>query len=315
MMRLNALTLKQLRCLVAVAERRSLSAAAAALNQTTPAIHSQIRNLEDAAGVALLARAADGSGFDLTVEGTELLRAAHRIEANLSQAAAAMAAIARGRRGRVVLGVVSTAKYFAPRLVRRLLDLEPEIDVVMRVGNRDRVAAELAHGAVNLAIMGRPPRQPEVQVSPLGPHPHGVILPPDHPLAREDGFDPLRLLSETFLSREEGSGTRVLMMRFFDRLAEGHPVRLIEMESNETIKQAVLAGLGLAFLSLHTVCDELTAGRLALLRGPGLPVMRHWYLVLPAWSEPAPATSAIATAIEGLNGTYLPTAACLSQAA
>jgi len=190
-----------------------------------------------------------------------------------------------------------------------LNDRCPTIEVALRVGNRDQVIADLEQRRCGLAIMGRPPRAPLLESVPLGPHPHGVILPAGHPLALGDGFDPDALVHETFLSREPGSGTRILMQRFLDRLAEGHPVRLIEMDSNETIKQAVLAGLGVAFLSLHTVQDEVKAGRLVALRGPHLPVMRHWYLVWPAALAPDPAAARVTQEIEALNGVYLPAVA------
>lgn len=116
------------------------------------------------------------------------------------------------------------------------------------------------------------------------------------------------LLQETFLSREEGSGTRILMERFINNLSEGHSPRMVEMPSNEAIKQAVLAGLGIAFLSLHTVQDEVKSGRLALLRGADLPIMRHWYLV-PGSSdalEVSMATKRCAEEIVALDGVYFP---------
>lgn len=302
----TGLTLKQLRCLIAVAELRSLTAAAGALHLTTPAIHSQIRNLEDQVGRPLLERAPGGAGFRLTPSGEVMLKAARQVEANLSQAAAGIAALSRGLQGHVTLSVVSTAKYFAPRLVRMLRDSCPQIGVTLRVGNREAVIADLDQGLADLAVMGRPPRAPAVTVEPLGPHPHGIILPPGHPLTGGDGFDPAALLEEPFICREEGSGTRLLMMRFLERFAEGPPPPMMEMDSNETIKQAVIAGLGIAFLSLHTVCDELAAGRLVRLRGPGLPVMRHWYLVRPAGPAPAAATERVWQAVVALAGAYLP---------
>ena len=308
MLRMDALTLKQLRALRAVAAGGSLTAAAEALGQTVPAIHSQIKNLETALGRPVLLRGTEGGRSQPTPDGAELLRAAERIEAILSQAADQMRARSAGRIGHVVLSVVSTAKYVAPRLVRLLHDRCPEIEVALRVGNREAVIADLDQGRCAMAVMGRPPRMPVVRAVPLGPHPHGVILPPDHPLAGKDGFDPAALVAETFLCREPGSGTRILMQRFLDRLAEGHPVRLVEMESNETIKQAVLAGLGIAFLSLHTVCEELRAGRLAMLAGPQLPVMRHWYLVTPEHVARTAVSDRIAGEIVVLNGVYLPSA-------
>ncbi|WP_435256874.1 LysR family transcriptional regulator [Thioclava sp. FR2] len=306
MIRLDTITLKQLRTLQAVAAHGSLTAAASEVGLTIPAIHSQIKNLESAVGTLVLIRSADAGRMQLTSEGTELLRAANRIEGILSQAGAQIQARFQGRVGHVSLSVVSTAKYFAPRLVRNLNDRCPEIEISLRVGNREAVISDLDQGRCELAIMGRPPREPQVEATPLGPHPHGVVLPPDHPLAQGDGYDPSLLVRETFLSREPGSGTRTLMQRFLERFEEGHSTRVIEMDSNETIKQAVLAGLGLAFLSLHTVHDELAQKRLAVLRGPYLPVMRHWYLVAPVQLAQGPAAQRIAREIVDLNGIYLP---------
>lgn len=305
-MLMYAITLKQLRALLAVAERRSLTAAADTLNQTTPAIHSQIRKLENLAGRPLLVRGGDGAGFLLTPAGEVLARAARRIEADLSQADAEIKALTRGAMGHVRLSVVSTGKYFAPRLVRMLRDALPEVEVSLGVGNRQRVIADLDQGAADLAVMGRPPREPLVAAEPLGPHPHGIILPPGHRLAGQDGFDPAALLEETFLVREEGSGTRSLMLHYLDRLAEGTEPRMITMDTNETIKQAVMAGLGIAFLSLHTCCEELDTGRLVALRGTSLPVMRQWYLVWPADAEATAATRKIADQIMALAGSYFP---------
>lgn len=307
-MRPDALTLKQMRAFRAVAETGSLTLAAELLHQTPPAIHSQIKNLEAAVGQPLLQRGGEASGFRTTQAGQEMVMAAARIEAVLSHAARQIAALSQGRSGHVVLGTVSTAKYFAPRLVRLLQDRLPDVEITLRVANRSDALAALERGEFDLAIMGRPPRAMLPRAVPLGPHPHGIVLPPDHPLAGRDGYDPVALLRETFLSREEGSGTRILMSRFIDRMAEGHAPRLVVMQSNETIKQAVLAGLGIAFLSLHTVDDELRAGRLVLLRGPDLPVMRHWYMIPGAAGAAGLSMAArrCAEEIEALGGVYLP---------
>lgn len=307
-MRINAITLKQMRSLISVSQTGSLTQTAAALNQTPPTIHSQIKNLELAAGQSLVTRAPDGSGLGLTLAGEALLIAAHRIEANLSHAEQQLAALLKGLTGHVVLGTVSTANYFAPRLVRQLRDTLPEIEVELKVSNRREIVAAIERGEHDLVIMGRPPRAYMSQSFPLGPHPHGIILPPDHPLAGRDGFDPNMLMRETFLTREEGSGTRVLMERYIDRLAEGSAPKRVVLQSNETIKQAVIAGLGVGFLSLHTVQDELADGRLSELKGPDLPVMRHWYLIYghQVGARPSGAALRCAQAIEALNGTFLP---------
>jgi len=208
--------------------------------------------------------------------------------------------------GRVTLGVVSTAKYFAPRLVRHLTELCPGIRIVLKVGNREQIMAGLDRQALDLGIMGRPPRMPAVEAAVLGPHPHALVAPPDHPLMGAAEPDVAAILSQVFLAREEGSGTRILMSRYLDRLGEGQVVDMVEMESNETIKQAAIAGLGIAFLSLHTVMDELQAGRLALLPAPGLPIERQWFLVHPAAVPLGAAAARLRAEILRMEGSFLP---------
>lgn len=304
-MRIDAITLKQLRALQEVARSGSLTAAAQVLAQTPPAIHSRIKSLETAVGFAVLDRGGEGVGLRPSAQGRHLIAATERIEAILSQAAAQISALGRGKIGQVSLGVVSTGKYFAPGLVRQLNALLPEIDIALHVGNRESVIGWLDRGAIELAIMGRPPRAPLVEATPIGPHPHGIILPPDHPLAAVESFEPEDLLREPLIAREPGSGTRILMQRFLDQFTD-EPPRLIEMDSNETIKQAVIAGLGVAMLSLHTVAEELRSGRLKLLRGQGLPVMRYWYCVRPLATPLAPPAARVFAEITGLNGVFLP---------
>ena len=306
MPRLDAITLKQLRALRAVASQGSLTSAAAKIGLTIPAIHSQIKNLEQAINAPVLVRPPVAGRMELTVEGVEVLKAANRIEGILSQTADQIRARSTGQTGHVTISAVSTSKYFAPNLIKTLSQSAVTIGISLRVGNRESVIADLDEGRCDLAIMGRPPREPVVKSIPLGPHPHGVILPPDHPFAHADGFDPAMLVQETFISREVGSDTRILMQRFFDRFEEGPVARIVEMESNETIKQAVRAGLGIALLSLHTVDEELAQGRLALLRGSGLPIVRHWYLVWPTHVERSPIAKRISEMIEALSGTFLP---------
>lgn len=304
-MRMDALTLRQLRALRAVANSGSLTLAASQLNLTPPAIHSQLKSLEDQAGAALLQRVEHGV-FRPTPEGEALLQAEAQIATALARAGREVAALRQGHSGNVVLGVVSTGKYFAPFLVATLLRALPQIEVTLRIGNRDAILAALAGDELDLAIMGRPPREPAVIADPLGPHPHIIIAAPDHPLASQDPVTPGDLLTQTFLSREEGSGTRILMTRFLDRIGEGAPWRAVEMGTNETIKQAVIAGLGIALISQHTVSEELRSGRLIALRGIGLPIQRSWYLLRRADRQPSPATARISDEILTMRGAFLP---------
>lgn len=306
MIREQGVSLKQLRALAAVAQHGSISAAAEALHLTASAVHSQIKGLEEAFDVRLLERSAAAAGSRLTAEGRAVLVAATRVQDVLSQAAAEVQAIGRGREARVVLGVGTTARYFVPRLVKMLGAVCPEIEIALRVGNREQVIADLHGLAVDLAIMGRPPRLSAVDAVPLGPHPHGIIAAPDDPLAGRRALSAADLMPRRFLAREEGSGTRLLMARYLDRLGDGQAFDLVEMASNETIKQAVMAGLGIAFLSLHTVAAELRRGDLVLLSAPGLPIVRHWFLVHSTRLPMRPAVERLRGLITGLKGSYLP---------
>lgn len=308
-MAFDAITLKQLRALTAVARHGSITAAAEALHLTAPAVHSQIKGLESAVAAVLLQRAADSAGSRLTAAGEALLVAAERVDVVLSQAAAQVRAIESGQVGHVALGVVSTAKYFAPGLVKTLRLLHPGVTLALKVGNRDSILHDMETGAIDLAITGRPPRDPPVEATPVGPHPHGVVAAPDHPLAGRAALSWADLRDETFIAREPGSGTRILMQRYLDRLGDGAAYRLVELGSNETIKQAVIAGLGIAFLSLHTTVAELRHGDLVTLAAPQTPVVRHWFLVRALSRDMTLAAGKIEASILRLNGGFLPTVA------
>ncbi len=301
----DAISLKQLRAFREVVERGSLTAAAEALALSVPAVHAQLRSLRGFAGAEILHRGADGA-WSPTAEGAVILVTARAVQTAVDLAAERLASLRAGLAGRVVFGVVSTAKYFAPYLVARLAREFPAVEIELRVGNRGEIIAALAEGRLDLAIMGRPPREPVVEATTLGPHPHVIVAAPEHPLAGVPRVDPAALLRETFLAREDGSGTRILMTRFLDRIGEGRPVRTIEMGTNETIKQAVRAGLGIALISQHAVMEELRHRRLVALAIEGLPIVRHWFLVHVAGHPLLPAAEEIARAIVAMEGAFLP---------
>ncbi|EPX79489.1 LysR family regulator CbbR [Salipiger mucosus] len=302
---LNSLTLKQLRALEAVERTGSISRAAEELGLSAPAVHSQLKALDATFGCAMLSRAGTGR-FTATAEGAVLLQAWEKADAGFRLALRRIDSLQKGLAGMVVLGVVSTGKYFAPGIVARLREACPEIEILLRIGNRDEIIAALQDGALDLAIMGRPPRDPPLETLAMGPHPHVLIAPPGHPLADGRELTAQDVLSETILMREQGSGTRILATRFLDRLGEGLPYARSEMGTNETIKQAVIAGLGLALISYHTVVEELRSGRLVSLDLPGLPIMRHWFLLHRADSEPTAATRTVRDFIAAERDSFLP---------
>ncbi|WP_343079476.1 LysR family regulator CbbR [Ostreiculturibacter nitratireducens] len=305
MQRLNTLTFKQLRALDAVARTGSITRAADELGLTPPAVHSQLKALEENFGCSMLSRKGSGA-FNETPEGAELLRAFDKAQAGLELAIHRIEALKKGFAGTVVLGVVSTGKYFAPGLVARLRHAYPDIEIILRIGNRDAIITALQDSAIDLAIMGRPPRDPPVESLLIGEHPHVLIAPPDHRLAKGGSITADDILSETIIVREPGSGTRILATRYLDRIGEGRPYETTEMGSNETIKQAVIAGLGIAMISAHTVTEELRTGRLRAIDIDGLPIIRHWFLLHRRDLQLTGAMRTVRSFIEQEKGSFLP---------
>jgi DNA-binding transcriptional LysR family regulator len=269
-------TLRQLRTFSEVARLQSYTAAAKALHLTQPAVSMQLRQLEQAAGLPLFEQI--GRRVLPTEAGRELLRYAAGITALLREAEDAMKALQGAGGGELSLAVTSTAKYFAPQLLAEFRRSHPEARLRLAVSNREAVVRELTENTVDLAVMGRPPRGIETEAAPFASHPIGIIASPAHPLAGRKRLPLERLAEETFIIRERGSGTRAAMEHVFSE--RGFRARdTLEMSSNETIKQAVMAGMGVAFLSTHTIGLELRAGRLVLLAVSGLPVVRQWFVI------------------------------------
>ena len=288
-------TLRQLDLFAAVARTGSLTRAAAEAHLTQPAVSMQLRSLEDAVGLPLLQPA--GRGVQLTDAGLEFAAQVEEVldrVQNLDELAARWRGV---RGGRIRLGVVSTAKYFVPRLIAHFLRVHPGVDFRLTIHNREQIVAELRANTVDYVIMGRPPEELDCVATPFAPNFLGVVAAPGHPLSRRRGMKLAELAGEPFIVREHGSGTRAAMERVF--AAQRVKIRTsMEMASNESIKQAVIAGLGLGFLSLYTVRSELAWGGLALLDVEGLPVERQWYAVRRASRRLVPAAAEFGAFLE-----------------
>lgn len=269
-------TLRQLRTFSSVARHLSFTRAARELHLTQPAVSQQLRQLEAEIGLPLFEHI--GRRIHLTPAGTELLRYATEMLELLRDAGETFAAMRGLRRGSLKLAAVSTAKYFTPALLSAFTPAYPEVTIRFSVNNREEVVRQLATNETDLVIMGRPPRELDTVAASFARHPFVIIARPDHPLAGRRRIRLERLAGERFLIREEGSGTRASMEYLFREHGVAFQASM-EMSSNETIKQAVMAGMGIAFISLHTVGLELGSGRLVTLDVVGLPVVRDWYVI------------------------------------
>lgn len=282
-------TLKQLQTFIAVARERSVSKAADALFVTQPAVSMQLRQLEDSFGIALVESA--GRAIKLTVAGEAFLIHALEAVAQLKNLEAVMAEHVGLKKGHINLAVVSTAKYFVPMLLVRFAKLYPGVEVTLSIDNRENVLGQMARYEVDLVIMGRAPKTMDCEATAFATNPLSIVAAPDHVLSRRKHL-PFGILAEHgFVVREQGSGTRAAMERLFAQNDVTLKV-VMEMPSNETIKQAVMAGMGLSFLSLRTVRHELASGHIALVDVTGMPMVGNWYVTHLAQKRLSPAAQA-----------------------
>ena len=301
---MRRVTLKHLRALSAVVRAGTVSGAAEALNVTPPAISLHMRHLQEAAGMPLVDRTSKGT--QPTDAGRELLETANRIESALTECDAALRALQGVEGGHVSVGVISTAKYFAPRALAAFREAHAQVELRLSIGNRSETIAALRDYDLDFAVMGRPPDEFDVESAVIGDHPHIIIASPDHPLTSGGPYSIASLSEESFLPREEGSGTRLLMERLFAR--QGLQPKLgMQIASNETIKQAVMAKLGIALISAHTVATEIADGRLAIIDVAGLPVIRQWFVVRRTEKHLLPAAQALWDFLTTEGAAYLPT--------
>ncbi len=283
-------SLRQLKAFATVARHKSFIRAAEELHLTPPAISLQVSQLEREVGLPLFERR--GRTVSLTMPGEYLLVYARRILGTLKEAEDAMARLQGAQTGRITIGMVSTAKYFMPRLLARFREEHRGVELRMAIGNRETLVEQLRNAEVDLAVMGRPPKEIDARGELFAEQPHAIVASPQHRLADLREITPAMLSGEEFIVREPGSGTRAAMEQFFrdHRIA---PPRVMETTSNETIKQAVIANMGLAFLSLHTTGLEVQSKLMVVLDVIDLPMIRRWHIVHLQGKPLSPAAEAL----------------------
>ncbi|ETD83510.1 LysR family transcriptional regulator [Rhodobacter capsulatus] len=271
-------TLRQLQVFAAVARHKSYTRAAEELHLTQPAVFTQVKQLEDALGAVLLDRI--GKRLFLTEAGQAVLATARETLEGIERLEMQLADLQGLRRGRLRLAIVSTAQYFLPRLLGAFCTENPGIEVALTVTNRQTVIARLAANEDDLCILGQPPEGLDVVARPIARNAILVLAPPGHSLVGVTAVPFAALAEAPFILREPGSGTRAAAEKFFAENGIRPQVRM-ELGSNEAIKAAVAAGLGLAILSQDTITLEAETGRLAVLDVQGFPLLRVWNVAYP----------------------------------
>ena len=271
-------TFRQLKVFEAVARRLNLTRAAEELYTTQPTVSIQLKQLTEIVGQPLIEQV--GKRLYLTDTGNELLKTCREVFATLDNFEMLVSDMCGIKAGKLRLSVITTAKYFVPRLLGRFNHLYPGIDVSLQVINRERMLQRVTENLDDIYVLGRPPEHMEMQLEPFMENPLVVLAETAHPLAGQRSITAKRLAEEQFLMRESGSGTRLATEQFFKERGLGFRIKM-ELGSNEAIKQAVIGGLGVAVLSAHTLALERHSDELAILDVEGFPMRRSWYLAYP----------------------------------
>ena len=270
------LTLRQIEVFNAVARLKNYTRAAESLHMSQPAVSMQIKQLEDNVGLPLFEQV--GKQIHLTDAGRYMYDYGRSLSDLLAEAEEVFEAIKGVERGSLSISVATTASHFATRLLAEFTKQHAGITISLDITNREALQKQLENNEPDLVIMGQPPEGVDVEADAFMENPLVMIAPAGHALSKQRNIPLSAIENESFVVREPGSGTRSAIERFFAR----HEIPFqtgIEMTSNEAIKQAVEAGLGLGIVSIHTLELELETGRLQVLDVVDFPIVRHWYIM------------------------------------
>jgi DNA-binding transcriptional LysR family regulator len=282
------LTLRQIEVFNAVARLKNYTRAAEALHMSQPAVSMQIKQLEENVGLPLFDQV--GKQIHLTDAGRYMYDYGRNMSDLLAEAEEVFEAIKGVERGSLSISVATTASHFATRLLAEFTKQHAGITISLDITNRQSLQKQLENNEPDLVIMGQPPEGVDVEADAFMENPLVMIAPAGHALSRQRNIPLSAIEDESFVVREQGSGTRVAIERFFAR----HNIQFhtgIEMTSNEAIKQAVEAGLGLGIVSIHTLELELETGRLQILDVFDFPILRHWYIMQRKGKRLSPAAN------------------------
>lgn len=279
------ITFRQLRLFLALAETGSVSAAARMVHVTQPTASMGLKEITDAIGVPLYEVVA--RKVHLTAMGQELAKTARAISTEWEAFEQEVHGVKGLTQGKLKVAVVSTAKYFIPRILGSFCAKYPQIDISLEVLNRDGVVKRLEENLDDLYIMSQPPLHLDLEDEVFMPNPLLLIASKGHALAKKKTIELVSLKSEKFIFREKGSGTRMATDAHFKRLKLKPNIRL-ELGSNEAIKQAVIGGLGISVLSKYSLGEKSDQEKVAILKCKEFPIQSSWHIVSPKGKKLSP---------------------------
>jgi LysR family transcriptional regulator, low CO2-responsive transcriptional regulator len=269
------ITIRQIKAFESVARNLSFSRAAEDLHLTQPAVSMQIKQMEDLAGLPLFTHV--GKRILLTEAGELMLRHTRMILADLKAAEQSFANFRTRDTQRLRIGVVTSGSYFFPHLISGFLQGKTGLELDMTVRSRDQLIELLRNDRIDLAVIVHAPNDPLIIAEVFAPNPFVLVCSPTHPLASEHDIPYSRIASECLIVRESGTDTRSAANDTFGSHLSTQ--RFMEIGCAEAIKQSVMAGMGISFLSSQAVQSELRVGLLKVLDVQGFPLKRHWCVV------------------------------------
>jgi len=282
------ISFRQLRLVLALAETGSVSGAARVMHVTQPTASMQLKDVADTIGLPIYELV--GRRVYMTEVGNELAKTARAMSAEWDGFEQRVNALKGYTRGKLRVALVSTAKYFVPRLLGSFCNRYPEIDVSLEVLNRDGVVARLQNNLDDLYVMSVPPMDLDLVDEVFMANPLVMICASGNPLAKQKSLSLAELVEQRFILREEGSGTRMAVDNYFKKLKFRPNLRL-ELGSNEAIKESVAGGLGISVISSHALHGKAREQGVSVLNVEGFPVASHWHVVHPKGKKLSPIAS------------------------
>lgn len=298
----NKITFRQVQIFLTAVENRSFAKTAESMGLAASAVSMQMTNLAQELGVVLFEK--QGRSVRPTPIAITMLPYAAKLLETMENMVASVSSIKDEMQEHARLSMVTTARNFGPHLVQAFQEAHPKIAIEVSIYNRRGVIAALQNRQVDIALMGRTPRKVEVDATRFAAHPYVLIAAPSHPLAGASRIRRSDLVGHKFLVRESGSGTRMVHDHFFTDVGLPLPNAQV-MEGNANIKNAVMAGLGIAFMSAHTISLEVAANKLSVLKADGMPELRDWYVVNLKGAALSPAAQTFKNFVIAEGGTFL----------